>query len=120
MVWFDFSCRLCSIDANLAHIDFDDFKNEDLQNAFAFSLPSYVSIAELGLRQFVSMTTTRQQGFCNTQKIENLNQNVVLTHTIFSSNVTGANFLAFKRCQIVATVVASVQLWQEIFTNINK
>jgi hypothetical protein len=38
--------RLCfiSIDANLAHIDFDDFKNEDLQNAFAFSLPSYVSI----------------------------------------------------------------------------
>ncbi len=42
----DSECRrwYCSIDANLAHIDFDDFKNEDLQNAFAFSLPSYVSI----------------------------------------------------------------------------
>ncbi len=42
----DSECRRwnCSIDANLAHIDFDDFKNEDLQNAFAFSLPSYVSI----------------------------------------------------------------------------
>ena len=31
-------------DANLAEIDFDDFKNEDIQNAYAFSLQSYVSI----------------------------------------------------------------------------
>ena len=30
-------------DANLAEIDFDDFKNEDIQNAYAFSLQSYVS-----------------------------------------------------------------------------
>jgi len=28
------------IDSNLAHIDFDDFKNEDLQNAFAYSIHS--------------------------------------------------------------------------------
>ena len=34
-----------TIDANLAEIDFDDFKNEDIQNAYAFSLQSYVSIA---------------------------------------------------------------------------
>ena len=33
-----------TIDANLAEIDFDDFKNEDIQNAYAFSLQSYVSI----------------------------------------------------------------------------
>ena len=32
-----------TIDANLAEIDFDDFKNEDIQNAYAFSLQSYVS-----------------------------------------------------------------------------
>lgn len=32
-----------TIDANLAEIDFDDFKNEDLQNAYAYSLQSYVS-----------------------------------------------------------------------------
>ena len=32
-----------AIDANLAEIDFDDYKNEDLQNAFAFSLQSFVS-----------------------------------------------------------------------------
>ena len=32
------------IDANLAEIDFDDFKNEDIQNAYAYSLQSYVSI----------------------------------------------------------------------------
>ena len=31
-------------DANLAEIDFDDFKNEDIQNAYAFSLQSYVSL----------------------------------------------------------------------------
>ena len=34
-----------TIDANLAEIDFDDFKNEDIQNAYAFSLQSYVSIS---------------------------------------------------------------------------
>ena len=34
-----------TIDANLAEIDFDDFKNEDLQNAYAYSLQSYVSIS---------------------------------------------------------------------------
>ena len=34
-----------AIDANLAEIDFDDFKNEDIQNAYAFSLQSYVSVA---------------------------------------------------------------------------
>ena len=34
-----------AIDANLAEIDFDDFKNEDIQNAYAFSLQSYVSFA---------------------------------------------------------------------------
>ncbi|XP_023327094.1 uncharacterized protein LOC111700428 [Eurytemora carolleeae] len=28
------------IDSNLAHIDFDDFKNEDLQNAFTYSVQS--------------------------------------------------------------------------------
>ena len=33
-----------TIDANLAEIDFDDFKNEDIQNAYAYSLQSYVSI----------------------------------------------------------------------------
>lgn len=32
-----------TIDANLAEIDFDDFKNEDIQNAYAYSLQSYVS-----------------------------------------------------------------------------
>jgi len=30
-----------TIDANLAEIDFDDFKNEDIQNAYAYSLQSY-------------------------------------------------------------------------------
>ena len=34
-----------TIDANLAEIDFDDFKNEDIQNAYAYSLQSYVSIS---------------------------------------------------------------------------
>ena len=34
-----------TIDANLAEIDFDDFKNEDIQNAYAYSLQSYVSRA---------------------------------------------------------------------------
>ena len=29
---------------DLAEIDFDDFKNEDIQNAYAYSLQSYVSI----------------------------------------------------------------------------
>ena len=38
-----------TIDANLAEIDFDDFKNEDIQNAYAFSLQSYVSISMDGL-----------------------------------------------------------------------
>ena len=38
-----------TIDANLAEIDFDDFKNEDIQNAYAFSLQSYVSICRGGL-----------------------------------------------------------------------
>ena len=38
-----------AIDANLAEIDFDDFKNEDIQNAYAFSLQSYVSISMDGL-----------------------------------------------------------------------
>ena len=32
------------IDSNLAHIDFDDFKNEDLQTAFAYSFVSWFAI----------------------------------------------------------------------------
>ena len=36
-----------TIDANLAEIDFDDFKNEDIQNAYAFSLQSYVSTTSI-------------------------------------------------------------------------
>ena len=39
-----------TIDANLAEIDFDDFKNEDIQNAYAFSLQSYVSLFSFNLR----------------------------------------------------------------------
>ena len=39
-----------AIDANLAEIDFDDFKNEDIQNAYAFSLQSYVSLFSFNLR----------------------------------------------------------------------
>ena len=38
-----------TIDANLAEIDFDDFKNEDIQNAYAYSLQSYVSILKYPL-----------------------------------------------------------------------
>merc|ERR1719192_2549235 len=35
-------------DANLAEIDFDDFKNEDIQNAYAFSLQSYDDASSSG------------------------------------------------------------------------
>merc|ERR1719394_2016840 len=37
-----------TIDANLAEIDFDDFKNEDIQNAYAFSLQSYDDASSSG------------------------------------------------------------------------
>merc|ERR550532_3161182 len=37
-----------TIDANLAEIDFDDFKNEDIQNAYAYSLQSYDDASSSG------------------------------------------------------------------------
>ena len=51
-----------TIDANLAEIDFDDFKNEDIQNAYAFSLQSYVSnkICFLGNFHFMFWTKHNQ------------------------------------------------------------
>jgi len=37
-----------TIDANLAEIDFDDFKNEDIQNAYAYSLQSFEDACSSG------------------------------------------------------------------------
>lgn len=37
-----------TIDANLAEIDFDDFKNEDIHNAYAYSLQSYDDASSSG------------------------------------------------------------------------
>ena len=59
-----------TIDANLAEIDFDDFKNEDLQNAYAYSLQSYVS--PILFRMIRGRIIIRLKAASNNKRMSNL------------------------------------------------
>ena len=59
-----------TIDANLAEIDFDDFKNEDIQNAYAYSLQSYVSY--ILFRMIRGRIIIRLKAASNNKRMSNL------------------------------------------------
>ena len=92
-----------AIDANLAEIDFDDFKNEDIQNAYAFSLQSYVSFALYSIflkRQSTNVNVTNlKPGYSLIPKIVNKAVSVEYFSTLRTLNLLDTIPMLFqKRC----------------------
>ena len=82
----------------------------------------WVSFTELGLRQCLTLrpATMRQHipgCFSVMIKKENIfpSKSKWSFETLICANVTGVSFLAWKRCQIVATGVACAQLYIVLF-----
>ena len=98
-----------AIDANLAEIDFDDFKNEDIQNACAFSLQSYVSFALYSIflkRQSTNVNVTNlKPGYSLIPKIANKAVSVEYFSTLRTLNLLDTILMLFqKRCYRVPSL----------------
>merc|ERR550532_3053522 len=71
-----------TIDANLAEIDFDDFKNEDIQNAYAYSLQSYDDASSSGT----------DMSICRSEALFSSYKDMPGTSSLIQDSLTGEEF----------------------------
>merc|ERR550532_216368 len=71
-----------TIDANLAEIDFDDFKNEDIQNAYAYSLQSYDDASSSGT----------DMSICRSEALFSSYKDMPGTSSLIQDGLTGEEF----------------------------